>query len=824
MINQSSRVRRIPAFIMLLFFALAGMVCGGPQSVFADEINGAELDEVVNFEIFPYSEYEKLEKLKEQAGCENWSDSVAQQLKIVIYQLVNTPGEARAAMTGLERLLATPPASETVSIFDGGEGFTAKNVAGDLTNRLAVWEAVLSLLEREPAERPFGVVPQMRVEDADRLYAKSDMIRNSLLTSQNGQHWVRFFQLTPLHGQLGRILTARNRGTHGLAEPMQKYANEYVVDNIGEITETVSTEIDPVLLSEAECRRISQLANHIFLVRECTALTPEQSQLLESPLVREWLAELEPWRSDPVHPLDLLAAYECYRQYRGTSDGSRLSVMSRRMLASRSRELQAFAQAVQNEFSHAHLKVYVSKYLINTLLPKLEPEFDAVRENVAGQQVVGRRRADTRMHITLIPDPNRLLMSLNINGQVVTQTTASTFPATLHNQSFGTYSATKPLELTSRGVVTGPANVTANSRVKLNNVETDLDIVPIVSDLIREIAKEQYSNQEQQIQADARAKVVAQAKQRIDSEADAGFRGLNERLDRLFFNVLRQREAGFEQHEAKTTEEWLLTSWYLSTPCSLGSDSKEPATPPGTVADLKVHESGVKAALERFELAGKQMTLGELKRYLVTVIGQPGTEIPEEENDHVIVAFAESNPVGVRFLQDRVELSLNLKRLQVENRAWDDFCVIAAYEPDVSTDGSPCLKLRGSVQLDGQLTLMQQVALRTIFSKIFLQMESIPLRPKLFDTDARFAELATGCVRIENGWFAIALLPQEIPAAPQQKQPVFVQETQPRVITPPQNPTQNSTSRQLHQPTSQRQSSSRSVMLQAVQPGSAVRR
>jgi hypothetical protein len=350
----------------------------------------------------------------------------------------------------------------------------------------------------------------------------------------------------------------------------------------------------------------------------------------------------------------------------------------------------------------------------------------------------------------------------------------------LHNQSQGTYSASKQVELTSRGILAGPANVTANSRVTLNNVETDFDIVPILGGLVQGIAKDQYDSQHPQIQADARAKVIAEARQRIDGEADARFRELNERMDRLFFGVLRQRQASLEQYEAKTTQEWLHTSWYLATDYSLGSDTKEPATPEGTIADLKVHELGISATLERLELAGKQMTLRELKRYLLNMIGQSDRVIPKEDNDHVIISFADLNPIGIRFLQNRVELSLNLKRLQVDDRSWDDFRVIAGYVPDVTPEGMPCLVHRGTVQLDGRLALMQQVALRTIFSKIFLHSETIPLHPKLFDNDERFVELATGHVRIENGWFAIALLPQEVPTTQQKQQPVIFRGNQPQ--------------------------------------------
>ena len=791
--------------LIFLVFVEAKIIFSGDQ-VFQEVFD--DLDEAVNYEIFPFAEYEKLGKLEEQTKCKVWANNVSHLLKRLIYQLENSSGHGRDDLLELNKLLASPPDLEAVSLFDGEECFTAQSVAESLKSRVTLWNMVLLLLEREKVNGPYGTVPQKRIEDADRLYEKSDVIRSSLLASPNGQQWVRFFQLTPLHGELGQTMIARNNVPQGIANPVEKYARDY-----HDLTSLNAEELDfdlaaPGMLCEMECRRISQLANNVFLMQEYASMTEEQTQLLETPLIRDWLDELATWRSAPVHPLDLLAAYECYRQYRGTSDSSRLAELTRRMLGSQSRDLQVFGQVVQNEFSHAHLKLYVSKYLINSMLPKLEPEYGSVNENMSGLQVTGTRRANTQLHVTMIPDPTRLLMSFNFNGQVSTQTSTSSGPATVRNKSFGTYSATKQVELTSRGIVSGPANVTANTNVILDNVETDLDFVPIVGGMIQGLAKDQFDSQQQQIQTDARTKVISQAKQRIDNETDSRFRELNENLDKMFFSALRQREATFEQHEGKTTDEWLHTSWYLATPYSLGSDTKEPATPPGTIADLKVHELGINAALERLELAGKKMTLRDLKQYLVGVIGQPDVEIPENDYDHVVIAFADMNPIGVRFLKDRVELSLNLKRLQVDDRVWENFCVLAGYVSETTSEGTPCLVHRGTVQLDGQLSLKQQVVLRTIFSKIFLQAETITLRPKLFDSDSRFAELATGCVRIENGWFAIALLPQEHPASVQQtQQPVRLR----GATSPPR-------------PSVIRQSASRPGVPHARQSGSGTRR
>ena len=50
-----------------------------------------------------------------------------------------------------------------------------------------------------------------------------------------------------------------------------------------------------------------------------------------------------------------------------------------------------------------------------------------------------------------------------------------------------------------------------------------------------------------------------------------------------------------------------------------------------------------------------------------------------------------------------------------------------------------------------------QIPLRGLFSKIFAPEQKIVLRPKLFDSDERFAGLSTGLCRVTDGWFAVSV-------------------------------------------------------------------
>ena len=71
--------------------------------------------------------------------------------------------------------------------------------------------------------------------------------------------------------------------------------------------------------------------------------------------------------------------------------------------------------------------------------------------------------------------------------------------------------------------------------------------------------------------------------------------------------------------------------------------------------------------------------------------------------------------------------------------------------------GVPCLQRDGVVGIVGPMNIRAQIPLRGLFSKIFAPEQKIVLRPKLFDSDERFAGLSTGLCRVTDGWFAVSV-------------------------------------------------------------------
>ena len=140
--------------------------------------------------------------------------------------------------------------------------------------------------------------------------------------------------------------------------------------------------------------------------------------------------------ADATNGEALLFAFEHYENVAGSQAGRSLQQLALRMTTSQSEVCRLYGRAIDVIYDNPNVKAYVSEALINRLLPVRDPEFAVVQETILNNPVVGRRRVDTQVSIKLRPDPERLLMDLNIAGRVHANTSSAVFSAKLHNESY----------------------------------------------------------------------------------------------------------------------------------------------------------------------------------------------------------------------------------------------------------------------------------------------------------------------------------------------------------------------------------------------------
>ncbi|MDR0869988.1 MAG: hypothetical protein LBN39_04265 [Planctomycetaceae bacterium] len=525
--------------------------------------------------------------------------------------------------------------------------------------------------------------------------------------------------------------------------------------SIGSPIRRVSATVSLIPLNEltAFCDR----ANAVLSRLNSPKLSDAQAEYLSSSALAGWKEELQNWTADTVSADCLLNAVEQYELTGGMTDMATLFRLASRMSFSCTAAYRDFGKRTLDLYGGANVKIYISEVLLNHLLPVQEPEAARFRETIQGQPVVGRRYTNSEVKMTLIPDEQRLLLSLDVSGNIQTASRASAFATTLFNRGQAEYEAHRKIELTREGFQLSPCEVKIpKNRVDLTNIKTNFDRVPLLSGMVRSIVLNQYEERQSDAKAETQLKMRRQVRARIEQETEETFLQFNRKFQEFSQTAEERFGLTFEPRHSATQDDWLLTSWTVQGQDTLCGSTPCPETPSGSFADVKIHESVLNMLAGKLGLEGKKAAVGELRKELAEKFNRPALAEPGE-NDDVEIGFAEDNPLVIRFTDRAVSITLNVKSLRLAGQTHRDFTVNVRYLPVKQEDGLLVLERDKYISLVNAQR-RSQIPLRAAFGVIFSANKTFPLSVKLLETDPRFTALTAGQCRIQDGWFAVALV------------------------------------------------------------------
>jgi hypothetical protein len=126
-------------------------------------------------------------------------------------------------------------------------------------------------------------------------------------------------------------------------------------------------------------------ANVILSRLNDPGLTVLQRQYLNSPIIVAWKNELTNWSADTVAPVTLIRGMERFEKTGGMSDMENLFRLATRLSFSRTPALKKLGLLALELYGGANIKVYISKVLVNDLLPPSKPEVASFRDVVLQQ-------------------------------------------------------------------------------------------------------------------------------------------------------------------------------------------------------------------------------------------------------------------------------------------------------------------------------------------------------------------------------------------------------------------------------------------------------
>jgi hypothetical protein len=504
----------------------------------------------------------------------------------------------------------------------------------------------------------------------------------------------------------------------------------------------------------AERSRVAQ----IVLARMADPrLTSAQKQVLARPALMELRRHLRRWTVQKLPVGELLYTVEDYEQARVTSLGRTLAEQSELLSASRDKAEERLGCELARQYRNANLRVVVTRELLNRLLPQPEPALEPVNDTIVGVVARGQSSTSAKLAVRLFPARDQFRFGIEAAGVVDSQTASTAGPVTFFSQGESSYRVGKLVVIDRDGVRVGNAMADADNRTRLSGLQTDFDGVPIVRNLVRGYALSQHDEKQGQARQEVEAKVASRASERLDAEVNARLAQAESDIRRRILAPLQKLDLTPGVIQLTTTQERMTARLRLSGDDQAGAHTPRPLAMSDSLASLQIHESAINNVLDRFQLAGRTFTLPALYEWIGGLLGRMRVELPEDLPENVSITFAETDPLRVRCVDGRVELTLAVAELDEGRRVWHDFEITVFYRPH--RDGLRLEFAReGAIELSGEgYKGRTEVVLRGIFAKVFSHRRKLTFDPAKDNPNPALATLAFSSALVDNGWISITV-------------------------------------------------------------------
>lgn len=436
---------------------------------------------------------------------------------------------------------------------------------------------------------------------------------------------------------------------------------------------------------------------------------------------------------------------------------------------------RALARAIEDHYLAPNVRIAVHQRFLGSLLPGATVDTAPFQDTVMGREVRGTRTVERTTVLRLVPDEDEICFSLEVHGDIASRAITDAGPVSVTARSASAFTVRKPITLSSQGLLFGNAAGMASNRSRVDAIQTSFDAVPVMGSLVRNYARNQQVEAMPEANREVIDKIISRACREVDTQAEPQFALMANRVrDRVWMPLVN---LGLDPKAVamQTTSSVATMRLRLAGDTQLAAHTPRPRVPADAMLSLQLHESSANNALEGLGLAGKRLTLENLIEQICTQIGvEP--RIPEELPEGVAVTFAGKQPLHVECRDGLVHVHVALDAIESGRRDWYDLVAHVAYKP-VCSGQQVFLEREGPVQLRGKgHEGRMELALRTIFGKIFPKERPIAVLPDQIAKNEKLTDVQAVQAVSSDGWLAITLEqrtatpPPAIAAPPRPKQ------------------------------------------------------
>jgi hypothetical protein len=420
---------------------------------------------------------------------------------------------------------------------------------------------------------------------------------------------------------------------------------------------------------------------------------------------------------------------------------------------------RAVARAVEDHYLAPNVRIAVHQEFLEKLLPGATVETAPFQDTVAGREVRGTRTVERTTTLRLVPDEDEICFNLEVHGDIASRAVTDAGPVSVTARSASAFTVRKPIKISTHGLLFGNAAGVASNRSHLDAIQTSFDALPVMGSLVRTMAKSQHAETMPEVNREVIDKIISRACREVDSQSEPQFAEIANRVrERVWMPLVR---LGLDPRAValQTTASMATMRLRLAGDTQLAAHTPRPRAPTDAMLSLQVHESSVNNALDRLGIAGRKLGLEELIR---TVSVQAGVEphIPDDLPEGVSVAFAQSQPIRVECRDGLVQVHVALDSIESGRRDWYNLAAHVTYRP-TCVGSQVFLEREGPIRLTGQgHEGRMELALRTIFGKIFPKERPIALLPDRIANNPQLSGVQATQAVSSDGWLALTLAPR----------------------------------------------------------------
>jgi hypothetical protein len=463
--------------------------------------------------------------------------------------------------------------------------------------------------------------------------------------------------------------------------------------------------------------------------------------------------------TDPDELTALTKSIELYEETRDPQLAQGIVAKQRTLAGSPASFDRAIADAVEQHYRNANVRVAITAEMVNRMMAKPRTESRPVRDKIAGAFVSGQSEIYANTKVDLAPAQNEWQMKVNTSGMIQSNTMASSGPAQLRSRGQIDFSGTKNVVVRPDGVHLQPSDVEATSRNRLVGVTTDYDWVPIFGGFARDRATQQYRAKQSWVRSATESRASDEASETLDRET-------HDALERIRKNIYERFTSRFDEYgiklstvEMRSTPERLVARVRLAGDDQLGSHTPRPRALSDSLASVQVHESALNNLAVTLGLDGQQLTAEELQQKLRERFPNMAKRDPIEVQRDTVFHFAPKNAVQFRIADGKLELRLAFDAVELDGTEMSDIIVHAMYTPTVNGLNAD-LSRDGPLGIEGQFGAGERARLHNIFQSVLPPERVLPM-VRLNDDKPRHLEgLMITQLVMEDGWLGLAFGPE----------------------------------------------------------------